>query len=221
VPARFAGGAKSLNDACKLAARRIFAVRLRRSTLRSCALCVFLSAVLCPSPRASLIAQSTNEYQVKAAFLFNFAKFIDWPEKSFANPQAPFMVCIVGHDPFGSALDAQFLSQTVDNRSLQIARFPVANSLVVENRCQIAFISSSEKEHFRQVIESFQGQSILLVGDADGFAESGGAIEFVLEEDHVRFAINPEAAERADLHLSSKLLAVARIVHGDQAKGKS
>jgi hypothetical protein len=194
---------------------------LRRMFRHCCALCVFFSTVMWPGSSASLVAQSTNEYQLKAAFLFNFAKFIDWPDKSFAGPQSPFMVCVVGRDPFGSALDSQLLSKSVDNRTLQIARFPSVNNMLLENRCQIAFISSSEKDHFRQVIDSFQGQNILLVGDADGFAASGGAIEFALEGDHVRFAINPEAADRAGLHVSSKLLALARIVHDDQAKGKS
>jgi hypothetical protein len=115
----------------------------------------------------------------------------------------------------------QFLSKTIENRTLQLIRFPVANELAVAARCQIAFISSSENYHFREVIDSFRGQSVLLVGDGDGFAAAGGMVEFVCNGNRIRFAINPDAADRAELRVSSKLLALATIVHDDAGKGKS
>lgn len=157
---------------------------------------------------------------MKAAFLFKFAKFIEWPDKSFADPKSSFTVCVIGSDPFGSALDAYFSGKAIANRPVEVERFSSA-SATLGRRCKIAFISSSEKPHFRDVIDAFRGQNTLLVGDADGFANSGGTIEFVLEDNHIRFAINPEAADRADLKVSSKLLALAQIVHDSRDKGRN
>jgi hypothetical protein len=163
--------------------------------------------------------EQATEYQVKAAFLFNFAKFIDWPEKSFPDARSPFVICVVGRDPFGNALDGYLYGKTIGSRTVEIDRFATPGAMVVARRCQMAFISSSEQGRFRDVIASFQGQNTLLIGDADGFASCGGAIEFLIEQDHVRFAINPEAADRADLKVSSKLLALAEIIHDGSHDG--
>lgn len=157
---------------------------------------------------------------MKAAFLFNFAKFVEWPDRSFESPQSAFRICVIGQDPFGGALD-EYLGKTIEGRPVQLARYPSANGLAETRHCQILFISASEKTHFHEVIESLRGDSALLVGDADGFAASGGTIEFTLEDNHIRFSINPEAAQRADLKLSSKLLALAKIVHDGTNNGKS
>jgi hypothetical protein len=165
-----------------------------------------------PAPFASPQASQPSEYQLKAAFLFNFAKFVDWPEKTYSSPQSPFLLCVIGQDPFGGALD-EYLAMTMGGRTVQVAHFPNATLLAGARRCQITFVSASEKIHFRDVIENLKGASVLLVGDTDGFAAAGGTIEFTLEDNHIRFAINPDAAQRADLKVSSKLLALAKIVH--------
>ncbi|HTZ74541.1 MAG TPA: YfiR family protein [Candidatus Aquilonibacter sp.] len=180
-----------------------------------------LLALLCICGAAAR-AQSNQaaEYQLKAAFLFDFAKFIDWPPSAFAGAQSPFTICIIGRDPFGSFFDEYVADKTIDSRPALIERF-ASFKLPAGTRCQIAFISASEQFHYRDVIASFSGQSTLLVGDAGGFASSGGAIEFLLEENHIRFAINPEAADRADLKVSSKLLALAQIVHDDRDRGRN
>jgi hypothetical protein len=176
--------------------------------------------VLFVAPFASPQANQPSEYQLKAAFLFNFAKFVDWPEKTYASPQSPFMLCVIGQDPFGGALD-EYLAKTMGGRSVQMSHFPNGTLLAGARQCQITFVSASEKIHFRGVIENLRGTSSLLVGDADGFVAAGGMIEFTLEDNHIRFAINPEAAQRADLRLSSKLLALAKIVHEGPDNGKS
>jgi hypothetical protein len=164
--------------------------------------------------------RQATEYQLKAAFLFNFAKFIDWPDKSFASPQSPFTICVIGQDPFGGALN-EYLEKSIAGRSVHISHFMGGSALTEARHCQIAFISASEKTHFHAVIEGLNGNAILLVGDADGFAASGGTIEFTLEDNHIRFSINPDAAQRADLKVSSKLLGLAKIVHDGSNNGKS
>lgn len=138
---------------------------------------LFLTAVilLAIAPLASAQVSQPTEYQLKAAFLFNFAKFIDWPEKSFAGPQSPFTICVIGQDPFGGALD-EYLARTIGGRAVQLAHYPSANDLAEARHCQILFISASEKAHFHDVIESLRGNAALLVGDADGFAASGGRL---------------------------------------------
>ena len=183
---------------------------------------LFLTAaiLLAIAPLASAQGSQPTEYQLKAAFLFNFAKFVEWPEKSFAGPQAPFTICVIGQDPFGGALD-EYLAKTIGGRPVQLAHYANVNSLAETRRCQILFISASEKAHFHDVIESLHGNGALLVGDADGFAAAGGTIEFTLDDNHVRFSINPDAAQRADLKLSSKLLALAKIGHAGSNNGKS
>jgi len=163
-------------------------------------------------------SDSPSEYQVKAAFLFNFAKFVEWPADTFASPQAPFAVCVLGEDPFGSLLDAALAGKTM-------ATHPVALRRIKERaearHCQIVFVSASEVRNYAELMEAVRGSSALLVGDTDGFAALGGMIEFTLEGNHVRFLINPDAAQRAGLMLSSKLLMLARIVHDGAVAGKS
>lgn len=158
-----------------------------------------------------------TEYQLKAAFLFNFAKFVDWPPSSFASPQAPFTICILGEDPFGQTIDSTLRGQSIRGRAVAVQRVHDPAQL---RRCQMAFVSSSERRHLQAILQSVQGASVLLVGESPGFAAAGGAIQFDMENNRVRFAINPDAAERAGLRVSSKLLSLATIVRGSAAEGK-
>jgi hypothetical protein len=171
------------------------------------------------APRAWAQEAPPSEYQLKAAFLLNFAKFVDWPPGSFASPESPFLVCVIGGDPFGHALEEYLLGRKIGGRSVQIARFPNLKYAAQSRSCQIVFLSASVRRHFREVMENFRGTSVLLVGDTPGFATSGATIEFTLEENHVRFLINPDAAGRAGLRVSSKLLSLAKIVHDGAGNG--
>jgi len=155
-----------------------------------------------------------GEYQLKAAFLFNFAKFVDWPPASFAGPQSPFVVCILGPAPFGRAVDDVFRDKTVDNRRVVVERF---KNIAQARQCHIVFVSQSEGFHLADIILHLRGECVLLVGESDGFAEAGGVIQFVIEDNRVHFLINPDAAGRAGLKISSQLLSLARVVH-DLAK---
>jgi hypothetical protein len=167
---------------------------------------------LCPQ------ASPPSEYQVKAAFLFNFAKFIDWPQGSFASPQSPFSICILGKDPFGRSIDDSLRGKTIGDHPVNVLR---VKDTVEARRCQILFASAVESRNISGILGGLHGTSVLLVGEADGFAASGGTIQFTLEENHVRFLINTDAADRAGLKFSSKLLALAKIVHDTSSEGKS
>lgn len=189
----------------------------RAAVLALISFCIISGAAITPAQ-----SDSPSEYQVKAAFLLNFAKFVDWPSSTYATPQTPFAVCVLGDDPFGSVLDNTLAGKSLGSRSVAIRRI---RDFVEARRCQIVFVSSSESRHYADVVEAVRGARVLLVGETDGFASAGGAIEFTLESNHVRFAINPEAAQREGLTLSSKLLMLAHIVHDgsvrDTVAGKS
>jgi len=149
---------------------------------------------------------------VKTAFLFNFAKFIDWPASSFSGPQSPFTICVLGQDPFGNILDDTLLGKIVGIRPLVIRRLKEKNEA---RSCQMVFVSPSESAHLSEIFASLQRANVLLVGETTGFAASGGTIEFTLDDNHVRFTINTDSVDRSGLKFSSKLLALAKLVHDE------
>jgi YfiR/HmsC-like len=193
--------------------------RISRPALRL----LFLQTVLCFSAFNFLTALSAqvrppNEYELKAAFLFNFAKFVDWPSNMFANPADAFSVCVVGADPFGRALDDALLGKTVDQHPVSVMRIRRVADIA---HCQILFVPASESRQLPEIVAKLRGQCVLVIGETDDFASSGGVIQFTLEENRVRFFINTDAADRAGLKISSKLLALAKIVRDAPASGKS
>ncbi len=163
-------------------------------------------------------SQTAGEYEVKAAFLYNFAKFIAWPDSSFADPRAPFAICVLGTDPFGRTLDGALEGKTIGRHPVTLARLEDATQA---RRCQMVFVSSSESRRLREIEDRLRGASVLLVGEFAGFADAGGALQFIIEDNRVRFLINTDAAQRAGLRLSSKLLSVATVVHDSARNGKS
>jgi hypothetical protein len=174
---------------------------------------VLMSALAIPAPLAWGQSDGTTGYEVKTAFLFNFAKFIEWPASSFATLQSPFTICVLGQDPFGNVLDATLQGKVIQDRPLAVRRLKDKSEA---RSCQIVFVSTSESPHVADIVGTVQGTNVLLVGEANGFAASGGTIEFILEDSHVRFAINTDAANRSGLKFSSKLLALAKLVHDEQ-----
>ena len=159
-------------------------------------------------------ANPSVEYQVKAAFLFNFAKFVEWPSDTFVSVNSPIILCVFGYDPLGSALDETIRGKAINNRAVVARRI---NELPDLKSCQLVFVSSVEYKHLSEVLKSLKGTSALVVGESDGFADCGGGIQIFLEDKKLRFAVNVDAIQRARLAVSSKLLALAKIVH-DQCK---
>jgi len=174
--------------------------------------------VLAAAPMSGAQGSEPGEYELKAAFLFNFAKFVDWPADTFRNPRSPFLICILGKDPFGQAIDDTLRGKALGSHPVSVAR---AKDTSEARRCQIVFVSAAESRNVRAILGGLQGSKALVVGESEGFAEAGGMIQFTLEENHVRFLINPEAGEREGLRFSSKLLALATIVHNSRASGRS
>jgi len=137
-------------------------------------------------------------------------KLIEWPLGAFADLQSPFTICVFGKDPFGSSLDEAFANKNIGDRPIVIQRPKGKTEL---RHCHVVFVSSSEAELVADIVGRLQGTNVLLVGESAGFAEAGGVIEFSREDNYVRFTVNTDAADRATLKVSARLIAVAKIVH--------
>ncbi len=153
-------------------------------------------------------AKAPGEYEVKAAFLYNFIAFTEWPDAVFETPTSPIVIGIVGKDPFGPALDAMMKGERVKDRPLIVWRITRLEDL---NRCHILFISDSESKQMREILGRLKTQPVLTVSDMAGFAEAGGAVGFSTT-DSIKLTINPAAIEAAHLSLSAKLVRLARLV---------
>jgi hypothetical protein len=152
-------------------------------------------------------AQTIDEYRVKAAFVFNFAKFIQWPKEAFKTPVDPLVICVLGQDQMTNSLREAVSGNSIDGRPVTVRQVAMGQ---VSCACNILFVGSSAVKHFRTGPKEPAG--ILTVGETPGFAADGGVINFKLEDGRVRFEINVAAAERQQLRISSKLLSLAQVV---------
>lgn len=189
---------------------RFCSVRIHARILRLFVIGVFL---LCPGMVAQ--TKTATEYEIKAAFLYNFAKFVEWPPSVFTDSKQPFNICVLGADPFGRSLDDAVLGKTVASHPVAVTRARLVQELP---DCHILFIAGAQRSSLSEILGRFRGKNVLIVGETEDFASTGGTIQFVLEGNHVRFAINPDAAERAGLKISSKLLALAVVVRDSQER---
>lgn len=160
---------------------------------------------------ATVVAQAAtaDEYRVKAAFLFNFAQFVEWPPEAFPTPAAPLVIGLLGTDPFGSSLDETVRGENVNGHPLVIRRFARVGDV---EGCHILFVGRDEGGRLAQILGVLKSREILTVGETQGFAERGGMIGFVTDRNRIRLAVNVEASDDSRLKLSSKLLRAATIV---------
>ena len=148
-----------------------------------------------------------SEYQVKAAFLFNFGKFVEWPTNAFANAEAPLVIGVFGGNPFDGDLERIVAGQKVAGHPVAVRQI---KALPDVKGCQILFIPASAENQARDVLNAAGGAGVLTVGESDGFCDEGGMINFVMMDRQVRFDINNDAVKAAGLKISSKLLTLAR-----------
>jgi YfiR/HmsC-like len=184
----------------------------RPTDMRALPITAFVIVLACShlvSPPSAHAQDALPEYQIKAAYLFNFLKFVEWPDDAFTDSLAPLVIGIVGDDPFGDSLPQVVIGKTVQGRDLVTRKYRAGESL---RGCTILFVGASEKKRIPQLLAGLHGSSVLTVADVDGFLDEGGMIQFLSENNHVRFAINVDAANRARLKISSKLLSLARVV---------
>lgn len=157
-------------------------------------------------------SSDSSEYLIKAGFIFNFAKFVEWPSNAFAQPDSPIVIGILGTDPFGTIIDKIVQDKKIGTRGFIVKRLKWGTDLKELKECKILFVGASEKAHIDELVQMVRGLPILTVGETPGFAERGGVIRFALEDNRVRFEVNVVAAQQADLTISSRLLTLARII---------
>ncbi|MDA8137420.1 MAG: YfiR family protein [Desulfobacteraceae bacterium] len=160
----------------------------------------------------ALAQQQVGEYQIKAAFLYNFAKFVDWPACNACNDSDFFIIGILGDDPFREEIEA------IAGKSVKEKRLAIERSATLEGlkNCQVIFISASAKTDLPRILKKLKDQPVLTVGDTPGFAEAGVMINLYTADNKIRFEINPAAADQAGLKISSQLLKLARIVESKE-----
>jgi hypothetical protein len=175
--------------------------------------CLWISLIsICGASFTYARDQKPGEYQVKAAFIYHFIRFVEWPDKIVSHNSSPFNICILGEDPFGNSFNL-LRGETVNNSNLTVKRIRTIQN---PDECKIVFIGRSEAERLPYILKVLKGLNVLTIGDTAGFARQGVIINFHMEENKVRFNINIDAARRSGLKISSKLLNLATIVHDTQ-----
>jgi hypothetical protein len=160
-------------------------------------------------------AGASSEYEIKAAFLLKFGGFVDWPDAKFPEADTPFLIGLLGTDPFKQSLDDAVRDRKLGDRPIELRR---ASSSDFLTECHIVFIADSDEEKLPAILETLHKASVLSVGDSADFAEHGGIIYLKKEGDKIRFEINVGSARQAGLSLDSKLLNLARAIWGQEEK---
>jgi hypothetical protein len=177
-------------------------VGLRKTLLR-----VAAAALL--SLHASGAVAPPGEYQVKAVFLFNFGQFVEWPAHAYDSATAPFVIGVIGEDPFGNILDEVVRGETLGSHPLVVRRFGDADDIT---DCNILFIGRTEAARLEKVLAAVRGKSVLTVTDIEGAERHGAIIVLFNENNRIRMRINLAAARKSQLVISSKLLRPAQVV---------
>jgi hypothetical protein len=173
---------------------------------------IFAAIAIClvaslDAEKASADGES-REYAVKAAFIYNFAQFVDWPASAFESDNSPIVIGVLGENHFDSSLEQAIQGKSVKGRTLVIKYFPHLADL---EPCHILFVSDSETSHLSEVFDKVDDRPVLSIGDSPDFPWAGGTIRFFSDNNKLRFEINTESAQKARLKISSKLLSLARV----------
>lgn len=162
-------------------------------------------------PLALALAQGYNETEVKAAFLYHFTGYVEYPPGAFSSSQAPLIIGVLGKGNILSALQQAVRGKNVKGRAIVVKQVDIGQEL---RECHIVFVPDAEGKNLPRILQILDEAPVLLVGESENFAAKGGTIGFFVEQNRIRFEVNLDAAQRAHLTISSKLLSLARIVKG-------
>ncbi len=168
-------------------------------------------------PRAQENTRVSREYQIKAAILFNFVKFVEWPAEAFTDNRSTLILGVLGEDPFGPALES-VEGKTVQGRTMVVRRFATLEDL---EPCQVLFVSSSERDRLGAILEALESWNVLTVGEMDRFAELGGIIRLDVRSNNIHFDINTRAGQQAGLSFSSELLNLAGVIENGGSRERN
>jgi hypothetical protein len=166
---------------------------------------VLLALLIAPLQAAPA---SQSEYALKSVFLYNFCRFIDWPDSAFASPNEPLIIGIIGDDPFGSLLNEAIEGEKYHNRPIRIDHFRTPADI---KRCHLLFVSHVGAGRLDPILAAVAGKSVVTVSETEDFLNRGGMITLTAQQNRIRLRINPAALQAANLAVSSKLLRVAEI----------
>jgi len=174
--------------------------------------------LLCMTPRPMQAdgAGGLTESQIKAGFIFNFLRFVEWPAKAFATPSSPITVCVVGESPVTALLHEAVNGKAVEGRAIAVKHLQPGDE---SHGCHLVFVSAAEARHSGRMLESLKGASVLTVGEVAGFSQSSGILNFSTQDNKVKLEINLDAAAHANLKVSAKLIAVSRLVNEKTTPG--
>lgn len=181
-------------------------MKIRTRSYIDTAIVILLLNVL---PQIGVMGKSAGEYEVKAAFLYNFAQFAEWPPNVFQDSKAPIVIGVFGQDPFGSTLDEAVKNKAVNGRRFVVKRFKTLKDIEC---CQILYVSASEEDHVKKAARASGGKGVLTVGESAHFIDRGGIIKFTIDNSKIGLEISVEHAKDAGLKFISKLLRLAKIV---------
>jgi hypothetical protein len=158
---------------------------------------------------SGVCSQAINEYEIKAAYLYNFAKFVEWPAQTFRNDKDPMQICILGENPFGNMLRDTVRGKSAGGRSLVVRDI---GDISEAPACQILFISASEHKRLKSILSGRRMTGVLTVGETEGFCAQAGVVNFKPENGRIVFEINLDAAAQANVRVSANVLGLAQIV---------
>lgn len=185
----------------------------RSAFFRVCSLAAAWLILFCGGAEAVAAEAPSREFQVKAAFLYNFVQFVEWPPQAFREPDSPIVIGVLGQDPFGAFLDQLVAGEAVKGRRLVVERYRWIGDV---GECHVLFVSGSEGRRAAQIAAALKERSILSVCDWEGLMEQGAMVRFVTERQRVRLRINLDAVRAGGLTISSKLLRSAETVSGER-----
>lgn len=167
----------------------------------------FICVIACMTEPVAAQNRSASEFQVKAVFLYNFTQFIDWPDSALGTAGEPFIIGIIGDDPFGSYLDDVVAGEKIGDHPILVIRIQNVRQVQI---CHMLYVSNPNQEHVEDILLYAGKRNILTVGEAPQFCRMGGIVRFYTEENKIRLEINVARAKEAQLNISSKLLSLAK-----------
>ncbi|MFC1736933.1 YfiR family protein [Candidatus Hydrogenedentota bacterium] len=182
----------------------------------SCA-CLLVSADTASADTVYAAEKAYGEYDVKAALILKFAKYVVWPEKVFKNSEEPIVIVILGKDPFKDKIDKIVAKKKVHGRKLEVKRLKKVGDL---KNCHVLFVSRSEKTRLTPILDAVASKSVLTIADMDGFAKKGGIVNLKTVKNKIRFQVNVDAAKQAQLKINSQLLKLSDIVESEKKEDK-
>lgn len=177
---------------------------------------IILSLTLLLAGKGHAAPSSSLEYRVKAAYLLQFTRYTEWPSQAFPSATAPIRICILGPDPFGDTLEKTVTGRKSGTRGIEVHRLTEFKG----SSCHVIFIGQTQEGTEAEVLKSAEGKPILTIGESNGFLSRGGILKFIILEDTVQFEVNLKIARHSLLKLSSRMLALAKRVVGEESAGR-